>query len=112
MNKLLGFEWETSSLTENLNNKSNLKNLIPELVEKKEPPIIIRIRKIKDKSLGTLREKPMFEMELQIASKIDEKLSSMFKKRKKKLTKKIKYKPKYKSSKKKLIFLLWKKTKL
>ena len=112
VNKLLGFEWETSSLIENLNNKSNLKNLIPELVEKKEPPIIIRIRKIKDKSLGTLREKPMFEIELQIASKIDEKLSSIFKKRKKKLTKKIKYKPKYKSSKKKLIFLLWKKTKL
>tara|TARA_Y100000816_G_scaffold197076_1_gene144228 strand:+ start:280 stop:483 length:204 start_codon:yes stop_codon:yes gene_type:complete len=67
-----------------------LKNLIPELVEKKEPPMIIKIRKIKDKFLGTLREKPIFEIELQIASNNDEKLSSMFKKRKKKLTKKIK----------------------
>ena len=61
-----------------------MKNLIPELVEKKEPPMIIKIRKIKDKFLGTLREKPIFEIELQIASNNDEKLSSMFKKRKKK----------------------------
>ena len=90
MNKLLGFEWETSSLIENLNNRSNLKNLIPELVEKKEPPIIIKIKKIKDKFLGILREKPIFEIELQIASSNDEKLSSIFKKRKKKLIKNIK----------------------
>tara|TARA_Y100001958_G_scaffold101001_1_gene70074 strand:+ start:328 stop:600 length:273 start_codon:yes stop_codon:yes gene_type:complete len=90
VNKLLGFECETSSLIENLNNKSNLKNLIPELVEKKEPPIIIKIRKIKDKSLGTFSEKPIFEIELQIARKSDEKLSSMFKKRKKKLNSKTK----------------------
>ena len=89
MNKLLGFECDTSSLIENLNNNSNLKNLIPELVEKKEPPIIIKIKKMKDKSLGILREKPIFEIELQIASKSDEKLSSMFKKRKKKLIRKI-----------------------
>ena len=53
---------------------------MPELVEKKEPPIIIKIKKIKDKSFGTIREKPIFEIELQIARKIEEKLSLMFKK--------------------------------
>ena len=89
-NKLLGFEWDTNSLIENLNNKNNLKNLIAELVEKKEPPIIIKIKNIKDKSFGTFNEKPIFEIELQIASNNDEKLSSMFKKRKKKLTRKTK----------------------
>ena len=61
---------------ENLNNKNNLKNLIPELVEKKDPPIIIKIKNINDKSLDTFREKPMFEIELQIARKIEEKLLS------------------------------------
>ena len=67
-----------------------MKNLIPELVEKKEPPIIIKIKKIKDKFSGILREKPIFEIELQIARKSDEKLSSMLRKRKKKLIRKIK----------------------
>ena len=90
INKLFGLECETSSLIENLNNKNNLKNLIPELVEKKEPPIIIKIKKIKDKSFGTIKEKPIFEIELQIARKIEEKLSFMFKNMKKKLTKKTK----------------------
>tara|TARA_B100000513_G_scaffold173826_1_gene90077 strand:+ start:87 stop:365 length:279 start_codon:yes stop_codon:yes gene_type:complete len=90
INKLFGLECETSSLIENLNNKNNLKNLIPELVEKKEPPIIIKIKKIKDKSFGTIKEKPMLEIELQIARKIEEKLSLMFKNMKKKLIKKIK----------------------
>ena len=90
INKLFGLECETSSLIENLNNKNNLKNLIPELVEKKEPPIIIKIKKIKDKSFGTIKEKPIFEIELQIARKIEEKLSFMFKNMNKKLTKKTK----------------------
>tara|TARA_B100000212_G_scaffold258854_1_gene198885 strand:+ start:241 stop:519 length:279 start_codon:yes stop_codon:yes gene_type:complete len=90
INKLFGLECETSSLIENLNNKNNLKNLIPELVEKKEPPIIIKIKKIKDKSFGTIKEKPILEIELQIARKIEEKLSLMFKNMKKKLIKKIK----------------------
>ena len=90
INKLFGLECETSSFIENLNNKNNLKNLIPELVEKKEPPIIIKIKKIKDKSFGIFREKPMFEIELQIARKIEEKLSIIFKNIKKKLIKKIK----------------------
>ena len=90
INKLFGLECETSSLIENLNNKNNLKNLIPELVEKKVPPIIIKIKKIKDKSFGTIKEKPILEIELQIARKIEEKLSLMFKNMKKKLIKKIK----------------------
>ena len=63
-------------MIENLNNKNNLKNLIPELVEKKEPPIIIKIKNINDNSLDTFREKPIFEIELQIARKIEEKLLS------------------------------------
>ena len=86
----MGFEWETNSLIENLNNKNNLKNLIPELVEKKEPPIIIKIRNINERSLGICVENPIFEIELQIARNRDEKLSSKLKKRKKKLTKNTK----------------------
>ena len=90
VNKLFGFEWETNSFIENLNNKNSLKNLIPELVEKKDPPIIIKIKNIKDRSLDTFKEKPIFEIELQIARNNDEKLSSILRKMKKKLTKKIK----------------------
>ena len=86
----MGLECETNSLIENLNNKNNLKNLIPELVEKKDPPIIIRIKNIKDKSLGICREKPMFEIELQIARNREEKLSSILRNIKKTLTKNIK----------------------
>ena len=37
--RLFGFECETNSFIENLNKSNSLKNLIPELVEKKEPPI-------------------------------------------------------------------------
>ena len=86
----MGLECETSSLIENLNNKNNLKNLIPELVEKKDPPIIIRIKNMKDKSLGIFRENPIFEIELQIARKREEKLSSILRNIKKILTKNIK----------------------
>ena len=38
-----GFACDTSSFMENLNSKKSLENLKPELVEKKDPPIIIRI---------------------------------------------------------------------
>ena len=86
-NKLLGFEWDTNSFIENLNNNSNLKNLKPELVEKKDPPMIIKIKNIKERSLGICDENPIFEIELHIARKRDEKLSSKLKKMKKKLTK-------------------------
>ena len=60
---------------------------MPELVEKKDPPIIIKIKNIKERSLGIGEENPIFEIELHIARKREEKLSSKFKKRKKKLTK-------------------------
>ena len=86
-NKLLGFEWDTNSFIENLNNNSNLKNLKPELVEKKDPPMIIKIKNIKERSLGICDENPIFEIELHIARKREEKLSSKLKKMKKKLTK-------------------------
>ena len=86
-NKLLGFEWDTNSFIENLNNNSNLKNLKPELVEKKDPPMIIKIKNIKERSLGICDENPIFEIELHIARKRDEKLSSKLKKMKKKLIK-------------------------
>ena len=90
MNKLFGFEWETNSLIENLNNKNNLKNLIPELVEKKDPPIIIIIKNINERFSGILNEKPIFETELHIARKSEEKSSLILRNRKKKHTKKIK----------------------
>tara|TARA_B100000212_G_scaffold325579_1_gene287365 strand:- start:119 stop:310 length:192 start_codon:yes stop_codon:yes gene_type:complete len=60
---------------------------MPELVEKKDPPMIIKIKNIKERSLGIGTENPIFEIELHIARKREEKLSSKFKKRKKKLTK-------------------------
>ena len=60
---------------------------MPELVEKKDPPLIIKIKNIKERSLGIGAENPIFEIELHIARKREEKLSSKFKKRKKKLTK-------------------------
>ena len=41
----LGLAWERSSLKEYLINECILINLIPELVEKKEPPIITSIKK-------------------------------------------------------------------
>ena len=78
--RLLGFECETNSFIENLNKSNNLKNLIPELVEKKEPPIIIKIKNINDRSLETSIEIPIFDIELQIAKNIVEKLLSIFKK--------------------------------
>ena len=63
---------------------------MPELVEKKDPPMIIKIKNIKERSLGICVENPIFEIELDMARKRDEKLSSKFKKRKKKLIKNIK----------------------
>tara|TARA_B100000242_G_C42811870_1_gene377474 strand:- start:69 stop:248 length:180 start_codon:yes stop_codon:yes gene_type:complete len=56
-------------------------------VEKKDPPMIIKIKNIKERSLGICDENPIFEIELHIARKRDEKLSSKLKKMKKKLIK-------------------------
>ncbi len=43
----LGLEWESKSFIENFIKVNILKNLIPELVEKKDPPIITNIKYIK-----------------------------------------------------------------
>jgi hypothetical protein len=66
---------ERSSLIENLINKYNFKNLIPELVEKKDPPIITKIKNKKNKLFGVLfNEIPILDILLAIENKIEEKL--------------------------------------
>tara|TARA_Y100000590_G_scaffold183679_1_gene209249 strand:+ start:513 stop:698 length:186 start_codon:yes stop_codon:yes gene_type:complete len=45
----LGFALDIISFKENLNRDNNFKNLIPELVEKKDPPMIINIKKTNDR---------------------------------------------------------------
>ena len=44
INTLSGLAWETSSFIENLNSEKSLTKRIPELVEKKDPPIIVIIK--------------------------------------------------------------------
>ena len=73
---------DTSSFIENLNNKKSLENLNPELVEKKDPPIIIKIIKINVKFWGASKENPILEIELQIDKKSEAKLLSKLKKTK------------------------------
>ena len=52
---------------ENLIKEKILINLNPELVEKKDPPITTRIKKIKYKLVGTfLVENPILEIPLEI----------------------------------------------
>ena len=68
----MGFACDTSSLIENLKSKKSLENLRPELVEKKEPPIIIRIIKMNVRFWGTSKENPILEIELQIDKKSEE----------------------------------------
>ena len=59
---LIGLTCEIKLFIENLNKTNIFKNLSPELVEKKEPPIITKIKNIKDKFLGLLlKEKPILE---------------------------------------------------
>ena len=43
-------------------------------MEKKDPPIIIKIKKIKDRFWGTFKANPMLDIELQIDKKSNEKL--------------------------------------
>ena len=69
----MGFACDTSSFIENLKSKKSLENLKPELVEKNDPPIIIKIIKINVRFWGTSRENPMFDIELQIDKKSKEK---------------------------------------
>ena len=56
-------------------------------MEKKDPPIIIKIKKIKDRLWGTSKENPILDIELQIDKKSNEKLLLMLKKIKKSATK-------------------------
>ena len=49
-------------------------------MEKKDPPIIIKIKKIKDRFWGTSKENPILDIELQIDKKSNEKLLLMLKK--------------------------------
>ena len=56
-------------------------------MEKKDPPIIIKIKKIKDRFWGTSKENPILDIELQIDKKSNEKLLLVLKKIKKSATK-------------------------
>ncbi len=72
---------------ENFNKLKIFINLIPELVEKKEPPITTMRKKINIKLFGvSLNEIPIFEILLDIATKIVGKLLLEFKKTKEKET--------------------------
>ena len=71
----LGLTCEIKSLIENLNKAKSFKNLIPELVEKKEPPIITKIKNKKERSLGDFsNEIPILEILLAKDNKITLKL--------------------------------------
>ena len=60
-------------MIENLIKVKILINLNPELVEKKDPPIITKIKKIKYKLFGTdFEDNPIFEILLDIDKNIDE----------------------------------------
>tara|TARA_A100000164_G_C21708315_1_gene676918 strand:+ start:470 stop:673 length:204 start_codon:yes stop_codon:yes gene_type:complete len=62
-------------------------NLSPELVEKKDPPIITNIKKMKLKFFcSESKEKPILDMLLAIDKKLFEKLLLKLKKRKKTVT--------------------------
>ena len=63
LNIYFGLATKKSSLKENLINKINFINLIPELVEKRPPPIIVRNKKNIDKLFGLLF-KPMPILEI------------------------------------------------
>jgi len=70
-------------LIEYLNNEYIFKNLIPELVEKKEPPIITKIKNKNDKFDELLsKERPIFETLLVKERNNSIKLFSKFKKTK------------------------------
>ena len=78
---LFGLTCEIKLFIENLNKEKSFKKRIPELVEKKEPPIITKIKKIKDKLFGfVLSENPIFEILLVNDKNKSIKLLSKFKK--------------------------------
>ena len=94
-----GFAWDNKLFIENLIRDKTFTTLNPELVEKKDPPIITKIRKIKDKFDGIFsKEIPKFETLLDKETKIFRKLFSELKKINKIAIIIIRYSAKYKSS--------------
>tara|TARA_Y100000590_G_scaffold186339_1_gene212325 strand:+ start:364 stop:777 length:414 start_codon:yes stop_codon:yes gene_type:complete len=72
---LLGLEYESISLIEYLNKKYIFKSLIPELVEKKEPPITTIIKNTNHRFVGEfLSENPIFDILLVKEKSKEEKL--------------------------------------
>ena len=62
MQIFLGLLYDNISLIEYLNKEQIFKNLIPELVEKKDPPTMTNIKKINDRFFELLsRENPILE---------------------------------------------------
>ena len=75
MNILFGLVFESTSFIEYLNKKYIFKNLKPELVEKKEPPIITIIKKTSHKLDGEFSvEIPILDILLVKEKRTDEKL--------------------------------------
>ena len=73
--------WESRLFKENLIKLKIFITLIPELVEKNEPPIITMIKNINIRLFGVFEnETPIFDMLLDIATKIVGKLLLEFKK--------------------------------
>ena len=62
-NIFFGFAWDIRLLIENLNKENIFRKRIPELVEKKDPPIITSIKNKTDILSGVLpKENPKFEI--------------------------------------------------
>ena len=77
----MGLVCDNRLFKENFNKLRIFINLIPELVEKKEPPITTIIKKINIKLFGvSLNEIPIFEILLDMATRIIGKLLLGFKK--------------------------------
>ena len=75
--------WESKLLRVNFIKDKTFITLKPELVEKKDPPIITKIKKINDKFFGvSSKEIPKFEILLIIETSIFKKLLSKLKKTK------------------------------
>ena len=72
-----GLVWESKLFKENLISDKTFTTLRPELVEKKEPPIITNSKKINERFLGvSTKEIPKFETLLKIETNIFKKLLS------------------------------------
>ena len=79
----MGLACESKLFNENLIKDKTLITLNPELVEKKDPPIITKIKNINDKFLGvSSKEIPKFDTLLDIETSIFKKLLSKLKKTK------------------------------